>query len=95
MTLLDICQAIQDSSIGTSIRESIWIFPFIETVHVIGLGISVGLVVLLDLRLVSAGIRNSSPSQIMQQLKAWYFCGFAAMIVSGALLFWSEAARAY
>jgi hypothetical protein len=95
MTLLDICQAIQDSAIGTSIRESIWTFPLIETVHVIGLGISVGILVLLDLRLVGAGIRHSSPSQIIQQLKGWYLGGFAAMIVSGLLLFWSEAARAY
>jgi len=95
MTLLDICQAIQDSAIGTNIRESIWTFPLIETVHVIGLGISVGILVMLDLRLVGAGIRHISPSQIMKQLKVWYLTGFAAMMVSGAFLFWSEAARCY
>jgi hypothetical protein len=95
MTLPEICQAIQDSAIGTSIRESIWTFPLIETVHVIGLGISVGILVTLDLRLVGAGMRHISPSQIMKQLKAWYLTGFAAMMISGVFLFWSEAARAY
>jgi len=95
MTLLDICQAIQDSAIGTSIRESIWTFPAIETVHVIGCGISVGILVMLDLRLVGAGVRHATPSQIMTQLKKWYLTGFAAMMLSGVFLFWSEAARCY
>jgi hypothetical protein len=95
MTLLEICQAIQDSAIGTNIRESIWTFPIIETVHVIGLGVSVGILVALDLRLVGAGMRHVSPSQIMKQLKAWYLAGFTAMMVSGVFLFWSEAAKAY
>lgn len=95
MNLADICQALQDSAIGTSIRESIWTFPAIETVHVIGLGISVGILVMLDLRLVGAGIRHAYPSQIMKQLKVWYLTGFAAMMISGVLLFWSEAAKAY
>ena len=69
MTLFEICQAIQDTAIGTAIRESIWTFPAIETVHVLGLAISVGILVLLDLRLVGAGFRHALPSQIMGQLK--------------------------
>jgi len=95
MTLLQICQAIQDTEIGTSIRESIWTFPLIETVHVLGLAISVGILVLLDLRLVGAGFRHALPSQIMRQLKSWYMTGFVAMFASGILLFWSEAAKCY
>jgi hypothetical protein len=95
MTLPEICQAIQDSAIGTNIRESTWTFPVIETIHVLGLGISVGILVTLDLRLIGAGMRHISPSQIMKQLKLWYLTGFAAMMISGVFLFWSEAAHAY
>jgi len=95
MTLLEICQAIQDSAIGTNIRESIWTFPAIETVHVLGLAVSVGILVLLDLRLIGAGFRHALPSQIMHQLKTWYLLGFGAMFASGILLFWSEAAKCY
>jgi hypothetical protein len=95
MTLFQICQAIQDTAIGTNIRESIWTFPAIETVHVLGLAVSVGILVLLDLRLIGAGFRHALPSQIMRQLKTWYLTGFAAMFISGILLFWSEAAKCY
>jgi uncharacterized protein DUF6644 len=95
MTLFEICQAIQDTTIGTAIRESIWTFPAIETVHVLGLAVSVGILVLLDLRLVGAGFRHALPSQIMGELKTWYLTGFVAMFISGILLFWSEAAKCY
>ena len=95
MTLLEICQTIQDSAIGTAIRESIWTFPAIETVHVIGLAVSVGILVLLDIRLVGAGFRHALPSQIMNQLKTWYLTGFIIMFTSGIFLFWSEAAKCY
>jgi len=41
MSILSVCHWLQDTYIGTSIRESIWIFPIIETTHVLALSISV------------------------------------------------------
>ena len=93
MTLLRICQFLQDSDIGTSIRESIWTFPAIETVHVLGLAISVGILVMLGSAFGGAGIRHIPASDIMHKLKRWYLGGFMAMFLSGALLFWSEAEK--
>ncbi len=95
MSLYGICQTLQASAFGTYIRESVWTFPAVETVHVLGLAVSVGIVIMLDLRLVGAGIGHIPPSDLMQRLKHWYLTGFAAMFLSGALLFWSEAERVY
>ena len=95
MSLLEICQYLQDSAIGTFIRESEWTFPIIETVHILALGLSVGMIVALDLRLIGAGMRHTPPAQIMGQLKKWYVTGFGTMMASGFLLFWSEAAKCY
>lgn len=95
MSPLAICQAIQDSAIGTAIHESIWVFPIIESVHVLALSLSVGIIVMLDLRLIGAGMRHISITQIVGGLKPWYLTGFALMFASGALLFWSEAAKCY
>ena len=52
MSILSMCQWLQDTNIGTSIRESIWVFPIIETIHVLALSISVGLLLVSDLRLM-------------------------------------------
>jgi hypothetical protein len=70
-------------------------FPIVESAHVIGLSRSVGLIALLDLRLIGAGLRHVTPWQIMSQLKPWYLAGFGGMFVTGALLFWAEAFSCY
>jgi len=70
-------------------------FPLIESAHVIGLSLSVGLILLLDLRLVGRGIKHATPWQIMTQLKPWYLAGFACMFATGGLLFWAEALSCY
>ncbi|MEQ1884986.1 MAG: DUF6644 family protein [Bryobacteraceae bacterium] len=95
VTLYQFCQFLSDSHFGTALRESQYIFPIIESIHVLGLAASVGAIVLLDLRLTGLGIRSATPGQIMSQLKPWYLTGFAAMFVSGVLLFWAEAEKCY
>ena len=42
MSIFEICQWIQNSSIGTGIRESTYVFPLVEATHVLGLAVSVG-----------------------------------------------------
>ena len=95
MDLAAICKAIQDSDIGTSIRESTWTFPIIETTHVIGLAISVGLIPITDLRLIGFILRKRAFSELWGQLKPLFTVGFIIMFVSGILLFLSQAYKAY
>jgi hypothetical protein len=95
MSLYQICQFIQDSQIGTAIRESQIVFPVVESIHVLGLAISAGAIILRVLRLPGLGMPQVLPGQIMQRLKPWYMTGFAVMIISGGLLFWAEAEKLY
>ena len=89
------CQWIQDTSIGTSIRESVLTFPLIETAHVIGLTVSVGIILMTDLRLIGAIMRREPAGDVHHQLRPWMLAGFVSMFISGGLLFWSEAAKCY
>ncbi len=95
MSLYEICQFIQDSQIGTAIRESQIVFPVVESIHVLGLAVSAGAIVLLDLRLTGLGMPQVTPGQLMNRLKPWYMTGFAVMMITGGLLFWSEAEKLY
>jgi len=94
-SLLAICQSIQDSRFGTALHESQYMFPLIETTHVLGLAASVGLILMTDLRLVGAFLVDQPVFEVTQQLKPWMLRGFAVMFVTGALLFWAEAAKCY
>ena len=95
MSLLELCQWIQDTQVGTAIRESLLVFPIIEGTHVLGLGLSVGTVIWFDLRLMGILMRDMTVSEVFEQLKPWMFLGFALMFATGGLLFWSYAARCY
>jgi hypothetical protein len=83
------------TSISVAIRESSWVFPIIETTHVLGLSLSVGVLFVSDLRLVGLALRRRPASELWGQLKPWMVAGFVVMFSSGALLFWSQPIKAY
>jgi uncharacterized membrane protein SirB2 len=95
MTLLDLCQRLQDSAFATSLLESQYLWLILESAHVIGLSLSVGLIVITDLRLIGRFQRREPASDVLQQLRPWLIAGFALMFVTGVLLFISEAATVY
>jgi len=93
--LQQFCQWLYDSNIGTSIRESIWVFPIIETIHVLGITLLVGTVAILDLRLLGLVLKREQVSRVARQILPLTWAGFAVMFSSGFLLFWAEAAKCY
>ena len=95
MSPLELCQWIQETQIGTAIRESVWIFPIILAFHSLGLTLSVGTVLWLDMRLLGIKMREQPVSEVYQQLMPWMLSGFAIMCISGTLLFSAQAARCY
>jgi hypothetical protein len=95
MSIFEICQWIQDSSVGTGIRESTYVFPLIEASHVLGLAVSVGTIAIVDLRLIGAALTKEPVTDVIEQLQPWTLSGFVLQFISGGFLFWSEAARLY
>ena len=92
--ILEVCRWLDHSAISTDIRESL-LFPLIEGIHVLALSLSIGLVVITDLRLIGVVMRNRPASEIWSQFFPWMMSGFAVMFLTGSLLFWSHAVSAY
>jgi hypothetical protein len=95
VTVLEICQWIQDTQIGTALRESVWWFPIIEGTHVLALALSVGTLLVLDLRLAGFVLKGRRVSEVSRQIVPWSMVGFAIMFTTGILLFWCQAVKAY
>jgi len=91
-TIAAIADAIEATTIGTAIAESRYAFPIIEGTHLIALSISVGLIFLSDLRLMGLVLRKVPLTSVLHGLRPYVLSGFALVFVSGALLFWAEAA---
>jgi hypothetical protein len=91
MTLLEICQMIQDTQIGTSMRESNY-YWMLNGTHVLGIAVSAGAIFWFDLRAMGLNMRDMRVSEVYRQINAWMTGGFVLMFISGALLFWARAA---
>src|SRR6185436_720309 len=94
-TLLHWCQWLQATTLATSLRESGYAYPMVEGSHVLGLSLSVGTVMWLDLRLMGVAFRRASVSLLFTQLRPWMLTGFAVMFLTGGLLFAMRASDAF
>jgi hypothetical protein len=93
--LLSFVQWLNDTPLSVYLRESDWPFPIIETIHILGLGFSVGTIMWLDLRLLGLAMREAPVTDVIEQLEPWAIGGFAVMFVSGSLLILSEPLKCY
>src|SRR5712691_12695274 len=89
------CQWLEQTSIGTFIRESLWLFPVIETVHIFGIILLVGGTSILDLRLTGLTFRDEPVSKLAERFLPWAWAGFLIQVTTGLLLFSSEATKMY
>lgn len=93
--MLEFCQWLDQTSVGTTIRQSLWLFPAIETIHLLGMAALVGTITVLDLRLLGWAMTQRRVSQLAARLIPWAWVGFGVQILTGFLLFSSEAVKIY
>ena len=80
---------------GAGVRDSLWLFPAIETLHLLGMTALVGTAAVFDLRLLGWMLRRERVSELAGRLLPWTWAGFALQVVTGTLLFASEAVKVY
>jgi hypothetical protein len=93
--MVAICHWLQHSDWATGIRQGDILFPLIEGSHILSLAISVGLVLILDLRLLHLALSSQPVSRVMRQVMPWALPGFSMMLFTGVLLFSAQAESVY
>jgi hypothetical protein len=86
---------LQDLNLPTQIRESVWMFPTIETVHVFALVLVVGTIMTVDLRLLGLANRERAFSELAAEMLPWTWTAFAVAVIAGMLMFSSKAVTYY
>jgi hypothetical protein len=94
-SLQHFCEWIYTTRLSTSIRQSPYSFPAIETVHTLGITAVVGTVAVLDFRLLGWLMKREPVSRIARQVLPWTWAGFAVMFVTGLLLSIAESQTNY
>ena len=95
MTLLDLCKTIENWPSSVAIAESEWMFPTIETVHVLALTLVVGTIAMLDLRILGVATRRLHVMQLSDEVLPWTWGAFVVAALSGSLMFTSAATKYY
>ena len=81
--------------LGETIRGSRIYFPIIETFHLLALTVLFGAVIVLNLRLCRIIMKHQPVQQVAEDLKPWAFWSLIVILVSGFMLFTSEAMKCY
>lgn len=89
----DTYDAWEQSWVGVAIRESLWLFPGIEAIHLLGLALLGGTVLVVDLRLLGTGLVSRSPAQVLAAARWWFAGSLALMVATGVPLFLSESVK--
>jgi hypothetical protein len=89
------CQWCSNSFFGHGVRNSVWLFPSIEIIHLLALGVLGGTILIINLRLLGVRFRNEPVSDLARELQPWMIGSLAVMLVSGFFLFASEAEKMY
>ena len=95
MTVLEVFTRLEYTWIGAAIRESTWLFPAVEAVHLLGLALLGGAVLIVDFRLLGIGVRGVTPVDLARAAKPWLLAAIACMFLTGVPLFLSEAVKCY
>ena len=84
--------ALEASAVGQAMRQWLWLYPAVETVHILGIALLFGSIAVLDLRLI--GVLKKVPVRpLAAQVLPWSVAAFALIVPSGLLMFVAHAAE--
>src|SRR5437879_12890695 len=95
MTLLDFFKWLQYLPLLTAMRSSPWVFPVIASIHLMGLALIGGAVLVVDLRLLGFGLRRQPVAQVARDAERWMLVSLLVLLPTGLLQFMCFAATKY
>ncbi len=95
MTVLPFFEWCEATFLGQSIRDSLWLFPVIEAVHLVAFAALGGAVLLVNLRLLGLLFRSHPVARLAEAARPWQRGSFALSLATGSLLFLSEPMKLY
>jgi len=87
VSLLELLQWLEATPFGAIARESLYGFQILVAVHILGIALSVGLLLWVDLRMLGVKIDSAGIFALHRALFPWFVTGFVIMLTSGAALF--------
>lgn len=81
------------SALGLAVRGNTWAFPLIETIHILAITVLLGSILMTDLRMLGIAVRGIPVARLQRQLSKGIDISLVIVLVTGILLFLSEAVK--
>lgn len=88
-------ESLDSTAWSMALRESLYVYPLIESTHVIVLMLTLGTLFIVNLRLLGVAFRYTPVSQVSSTLLPWTIAGLVISVTTGLLLFYAIPVRAY
>jgi hypothetical protein len=86
-----ILKSLETSGFAGGIRDSLFLFPLLESTHVIGLALVFGTIAIIDLRLLGIASTERPFQRMWSDILKWTWAAFALTALTGALMFITNA----
>lgn len=84
-------KSVEATNFATTIRNSIWMFPIIESIHVISFTLVVGTIAVIDLRLLGLASKHRSFQKMSSDILKWTWGAFGLTVLTGLMMFTTNA----
>jgi hypothetical protein len=91
MDIAAFLKLLESSGLATRIRDSLFLFPLLESTHVFGLALVFGTIAIIDLRLLGVASTRRSFQRMASDILKWTWAAFALTAATGALMFITNA----
>ena len=93
--MLEIAIWLSETKWSIALLESLYMYPWIESAHVLSICFFVGILLFVDLRLMGVAFTKLSISEMNKKVLPWSLFGFGLMTLTGFLLFYAIPVRSY
>jgi hypothetical protein len=70
-----------------------WIFPVVQSIHLGGIALLVGSIVIVNLRSLGYVLSRYGESEVSRRFRGWSLAGFAVIFLTGPILFLADVTR--
>lgn len=93
MSLQPFLSWLENTAPATAIRESASLFPWLESIHVLAITAVVGMIAVVDLRLLGLRFRERPVSDLMAQVLPLTRAAFVVAVITGVGMFVTRASE--
>ena len=93
--MLEIAIWLSETKWSIALLESLYMYPWIESAHVLSICFFIGILLFVDLRLMGVAFTKLPISEMNRKVLPWSLFGFGLMTLTGFLLFYAIPVRSY